>query len=430
MRDLLMLAAMTALVPMAILNGFVAFLLWVFVTCMSPHAYMYGFMGSVRYAFVFATLSLGLLLLGRVKERGAFIWDKSTILIILFVLHAILSSLFSMQPNPIVAFRLEFFLKGMVLALAAPFFLTSRWRIHITLIILIASLGFHGILDGLKMVASGGSHMIHGIPRSTLSDNNLYAVGIVMVLPLTLYLAKYSEHRIARWVALAVFGLCVMTVLGSNSRGGFVALAVLGVWYWFTSQRKIASLAFIALVAIGILQIAPERWFDRIETIKDAAEDVSFLGRVAAWKVSVNIANDNPILGGGFHAVENQWIWNTYKDASNFIPIIVPDITAKAAHSNYFQVLGDLGYIGLFLFLAILGTAFFTRGQIKRLCSTAHVDLKWAADLATALNLSLVAFMAGGAGVSLAYFELVYLMIILLAIIYRTVSNESKVKAY
>lgn len=420
-----MLAAMLAFVPMAIMNAFVAFLLWVYVTSMSLHAYMYGFMGQVRYAFIFAALSLGLLLLGRVKDRGSFIWNKSTVLLLLFMFHAILSAVFSLQPNPNVAFRLEFFLKGMVLALAAPFFLTTQWRIHVMLVVLVASLGFHGVIDGLKMIASGGSHIIHGIPRSTLSDNNLYAVGMVMLLPITLYLAKYSAHRIAKWTAITVFALCVMTVLGSNSRGGFLALAILGAWYWITSPRKLVSSVVVACIAIGVVQFAPERWFDRIETIKDAAEDQSFLGRVAAWKVSVNIANDNPIFGAGFHAVENQWIWNKYKDADNIIPVVVPDIIAKAAHSNYFQVLGDLGYVGFFIFLALLSTAFITRWEIKRYCSEAKVDKKWAVDLATSLNLSIVAFMAGGAGVSLAYFELVFLMVILMAIVYRTIRDEN-----
>jgi hypothetical protein len=41
----------------------------------------------------------------------------------------------------------------------------------------------------------------------------------------------------------------------------------------------------------------------------------------------------------------------------------------------------------------------------------------WASDLSTAITLSLVAYMAGGAGVSLAYFELVYLQIVMLSII-------------
>lgn len=425
MRDLLMLGVMLGMVPMAFMNGFVAFLLWTYMNVMSPQLYLYGFMISFRYSFVFAALALGALLLGRVKDRGRFLIDTSTVLIMVFVTHATLSALFSMQPNFNVVIREQFFVKGMALALTAPFFLTSRWRIHMTLIVLVAGLGFHGIMDGLKVIASGGGHQVQGILNSTLSDNNLFALGMVMLLPLCLYLAKYSEHRVARWASLGTFGLCVMTVLGSNSRGGFVALAILGFWYWVTSPRKLLSAVFIVIVATGIVQFAPERWFDRIETIKDAGSDQSFLGRVAAWKISVNIANDHPIFGAGFDATQMQWIWEKYKHTPNFINIEIPEMLPKAAHSNYFQVLGDLGYIGLLIFLALLASAFATSRKIKRLAKSASGDNAWAVDLSTAITLSLVAFMAGGAAVSLAYFEFAYLLIVMLSIIRRVLEQQA-----
>lgn len=425
-----MLGALMAMIPMAFMNGFVAFLLWVYASVLSPQLYLYGFMQGFRFVFVFAGIALLLLWMRKVQDRGRFVPDATSVVLLLFVIHTILSSIFSIQPNPAVWFRLDIFLKGIVLAFMAPFFLTSRWRIHVMLIVLVIGLGFHGVVDGLKMIASAGAHNILGIPTSSLSDNNLYALGMVMLLPLILYLAKYSAHRITRWIALIAFSLCVMTVLGSNSRGGFLALAILGIWYWITSPRKILSLVFVAVVAVGVVQFAPERWFERIETIKDAAADQSFLGRVAAWKVSVNIANDNPLLGAGFHAVERQWIWNQYKVTPNIISSVVPQIPAKAAHSNYFQVLGDLGYIGLILFLALLASAFVNRWRIQALAAKSRSDTTWATDLATAINLSLVAFMAGGAGVSLAYFELVYLFIMMLPAIHRILILESaKTKA-
>ena len=424
MRDLLMLGVMLVMLVMAFRSGFVAFLLWVFATVLSPHLYLYGFMQGFRFVFVFAGISLVMLWMQKNKDRGQFTPDATAVVLILFVIHALMSSIFSMQPNPAVWFRLDIFLKGMVLAFMAPFFLTTRWRIHVMLIVMVIGLGFHGVVDGLKMIASAGGHNIYGIPTSSLSDNNLYALGMVMLLPLILYLAKYSAHRFARWTALAAFALCVMTVLGSNSRGGFLALSILGIWYWITSPRKLLSTLFVAIVAVGVVQFAPDRFFERIETIKDAGEDLSFLGRVAAWKVSVNMANDNLLLGGGFNAVERQWIWNLYKDTPNIINYEIPEMTAKSAHSIYFQVLGDMGYIGLLLFLALLGSAFVNRWRIKAVAAKSRRDTAWATDLATGINLSLVAFMAGGAGVSLAYFELVYLFIMLLPAIHRILLRE------
>ena len=221
-----------------------------------------------------------------------------------------------------------------------------------------------------------------------------------------------------KWAYLGGFALCILAVLGSNSRGGFLALSVLGLWYWLTSPRKLVSAIFVAIVAAGVVNFAPDRWFERIATIKEAGDDQSFMGRVAAWKVSVNIANDHPVFGGGFDATQVSAIWDQYKTAPNFIDIEIPaSISYKAAHSNYFQVMGDLGYVGLFLFLSLLASAYITRWQIKGLVKRLPGNNAWASDLSTAITLSLVAYMAGGAGVSLGYFELVYLQIVMLSIV-------------
>lgn len=429
MRDLLVFGLMLAWVPMAFMSVFVAFLLWVFVSLVSPQLYLYGFMADFRYAFLFAGIALGLLFLGRLKNRGTFILDKITIILMIFVAHAIVSAILAINSNPWIPFRLETFLKGMALALVAPLFITSRWRLHLTIVVLIAGLGFHGLLDGLKVIASGGAHNVRGIPGGPLGDNNLMAVGMVMILPLCLYMIKRSARNLAKWIFIGVFILLVLTIVGSNSRGGFLALAVVGIWYWITSQSKMMSAIFLAVVTAGVIHVAPERWFERVSTIKTAAEDQSFLGRVAAWKVSINIANTNPIFGGGFDATQAKPIWDMHKHTPNIIDYQIPEgIDYKAAHSIYFQVLGDMGYVGLLIFLALLAAAFVTRWEIKGLVKSDPARNSWASDLATALTLSLVAFMAGGGGVSVAYFEVAHFQIVLLAVLKRLVEEQSTQK--
>lgn len=411
------------LVPMAFMDGFVAFLLWIFTTVMSPGNYLYGFMLSFRYVFVFAGIAVLLLMLGRVKDRGKFQWNASTVLLFLFVTHGMLSAAFALQPNPLLEIRVETFWKGMALALMAPFFLSSRWRIHLTLVVLALGLGLHAVVDGLKVLASGGAHNVIGVPNSSLTDNNLYALGMAMLLPLLMYLYRYSAVKYAKWAAAAGVVLTILTIIGTNSRGGFLALAVLGFWYWMISPRKLVSLLLVAALAFGAMQVAPDRWFDRIESIQTASEDDSFMNRVAAWRVSMSIANDHPVLGGGFNAVQNFWIWDEYKERPSLFTIDMSRYTPKAAHSIYFQVLGDLGYVGLSIFLALLASAFYARSRVKSIVVKAGRGW-WALDLSNAGCLALVAFMAAGGGVSLAYFELVYFLIVMLSVLPSVLAAE------
>lgn len=405
-----MFGIMLGLVPMAFMDGFVAFLLWIFTTVMSPANYLYGFMQGFRYVFVFAGIAVLLLIIGRMKDRGTLVWSISTVLLLLFIVHGFISAAFGLQPNSLLAIRVETFWKGMALAFMAPFFLSNRWRIHMTIVVLALGLGLHAVVDGLKVVASGGAHNVVGVPNSSLTDNNLYAVGMAMLLPLLMYLYRYSAIRYAKWAAAAGAVLTIMTIIGTNSRGGFLALVVVGLWYWLMSHRKLLAMVVVCIVTVGVVHFAPERWFDRVDTIQNATEDPSFMNRVAAWRVSMSIANDNPVLGGGFNAVQNYWIWDEYKGRPSLFNVDMSLYTPKAAHSIYFQILGDLGYVGLLLFLSLMTSVFVMRLRVKSMVKQLGRG-QWALDLSNSICLAIVAFMAGGAGVSLAYFELVYFLI-------------------
>jgi probable O-glycosylation ligase (exosortase A-associated) len=80
------------------------------------------------------------------------------------------------------------------------------------------------------------------------------------------------------------------------------------------------------------------------------------------------------------------------------------------AHSIYFEVLGEHGFVGLALFL-LLGlmtwrTASSIIGQAR-----GHPEKRWAADLAAMVQVSLVGYAAGGAFLGLAYFDFYYTLI-------------------
>ena len=129
------------------------------------------------------------------------------------------------------------------------------------------------------------------------------------------------------------------------------------------------------------------------------------------------MALSNPIFGGGFHAVQVQGIWDQFKAAPSllgFLNLPVPEFSAKAAHSIYFEVLGDMGFVGLFIFMAILLYGIRARFLIKRQLRYMGTQWLWARDMADMLMLGIIAYMAGGAAVSLAYFEVIYMVVMLM----------------
>ncbi|WP_180126256.1 putative O-glycosylation ligase, exosortase A system-associated [Rhodoferax sp. BLA1] len=426
MRDMVMFLAMLGMVPMAIMNGFVAFLFWGYTTVLTPAHYLYGFMLGVRFNFIFAAVALGLLFLGKTGTKGTKLKLSATYwLLLAFFIHASLSTLFALRPNPMLAIRYEDFVKGFAFTLAIPFFVRDRAGIHALLVMLALGLGLHGVVEGLKFIASGGGHRMNGIGNSSLTDNNLFAVGMVIVLPILLYFSTVFNNKYSKIAAIIGALLTILTIIATNSRGGFLALSVLGLWYFVGSRRKGLALLGVLAGVVIIFLAAPDSWFDRVSSIQTADEDLSFMNRVAAWKVSAALGLANPVFGAGFSAIQNFWIWEIYKDMPSFFSMDMSQYSTLVAHSVYFQVLGDMGFIGLFLFLALLASSYFNRRSItQKIKKFDRPDLIWARDMADAIFLSLLGYMVGGAGVSLTYYEVVYILICLMSVLHTVVDAQ------
>lgn len=85
-----------------------------------------------------------------------------------------------------------------------------------------------------------GQYRVQGLPNTILEDNNHLGTALATVLPLILYLRTQAQRAIVRHGLLALFVLGIIAVLGTHSRGAFVALVVFAGFFWL---RSIASLS-------------------------------------------------------------------------------------------------------------------------------------------------------------------------------------------
>ena len=91
-----------------------------------------------------------------------------------------------------------------------------------------------------------------------------------------------------------------------------------------------------------------------------------------------------------------------------------------AAHSIYFQVLGEHGFVGLFLFLGIGVATWLAARDLIRI-GRLHAQHKWAADLGAMVQVSMIGYGSAGAFLSLAYFDLPYNVMIMAVVAQRLV---------
>lgn len=425
MRDLMVLGAMLLMLPLALSSAFSAYLLWCWAGVIALDNYLYGFMQLRPYVQIFAITTLVLILIKRDPSRTPFKLTPTSLIYILIGVHALFVATFALDG---LSRNWEIFsniVKTLLFCLLMPILATDRRRIHALVVAFAIGLSFHGILDGLKFILSGGSHIARGMPK--FGDNNYLAMLLVSIIPLFLYLYKYTIDKRVKAGFLTTVVLIVLAVIATRSRGGLVTLVAVGFWMLWHSKRKFVGISALVLCAAIVTVMAPADWTERMSTIESAESDSSFMTRVAVWKKSTAIALDHPILGAGFYAVQSPATFNKYRYSQGLMGFIdTPDPFGYAAHSIYFQVMGDMGFLGFFIYLGMLANAFTTRREIIRLSKNIPGETMWATDLAQMLTASIIAFMVGGALLSAAYFETIFIVIAMLESIKQILSNKKK----
>jgi probable O-glycosylation ligase (exosortase A-associated) len=173
---------------------------------------------------------------------------------------------------------------------------------------------------------------------------------------------------------------------------------------WFRSAKKVVSGVFMGAAAVSLIAFMPSSWESRMSTIESFQSDNSAMGRIEAWKMTINLAN-RQFFGGGFEIYR-----------PDIYALFAPDsLQQQGAHSIYFSVLGEHGYLGLFLFLGIWALAFRLANQIRREAKQ-RKETQWLHNLASMCQVSLVGYLVGGAFLSLAYFDLPYNILVVLVV--------------
>jgi len=411
MRDLVLLLAVAGLVPAALFSPLCGVLTWAWVAFMSPHRQVYGIATSVPFNMIVAAITI----FGLIASREKLKWknDASIILIILFTAWFLLTTVFSLTGSASWVF-FDRHWKTMLFAVLIFLVIDRRTRLHAFVLIVIASLAYYGIKGGGFVLLLGGGDRVWGPPGTEIADNNHLALALVMAIPLLNYARLQLKQRFLRYASMAAMFLMTVAVIGSYSRGGLVGLAVVLFVMFLKTKFKIPIIFVSATIIALAINFMPQEWEDRMSSLRDPLSDASFLGRVEAWEVNLRVALDRPLVGGGFQAPQSREVYYTYK----------PDAEKpRAAHSLYFQVLGEHGFVGLFLFLGICWCALVNASRIRRM--TRHrPQFGWAFDLATMIQVSIVSYMVAGLALSMAYYDVFYAMVALLAAMKRTVEQS------
>ena len=396
MRDLLITLMVFGAIPFILKRPHIGILVWSWLGYMNPHRFAYGFAYNMPFAQItFLAMFAGMLFS---KEKKTFPVNSVTIVWAMFIAWAMIATIFATNMDGAQE-ELNRFIKIQIAVACTLMLMTNKERIIQLVWVIVLSLGFYGFKGGIFSIATGMQYKVNGARDSFYSGNNEAALALLMIIPLIYFLKLHSKSKYIRLFLLLTLFLCAVSVIASYSRGAFLAgmVTMLFLWLGMAAKPKMISAAVVLSMIVAAAPFVPEKWYDRMNTIETYEEDSSAMGRVNAWTMAFNMANDRPLVGGGLRAFTTE---NFYKYAP------VPD-DHHDAHSIYFEVLGEMGYVGLFLFLLLWLLVYLqAKAVIKE--TKNNNEHKWMADLTKMTQVSLIAFLTGGAFLGLAFSDLPY----------------------
>jgi len=408
MRDLFLAPLLLAILFQTFRTPSAGVLGWTWLTLMTPQKLIWGMLSSAPLNLILALATLVMVVFTRDKKKLPA--GMTSTLWITFMVFMTMTTIFAIVPSH--SWELwNRVVKVMLLGLLVPMLMSTQRRIHALVWVIAMCLGYFGVKGGLfTMLTGSGGHVV-GPPDSQLIDNNNLALALCMSLPLMNYLRLQTGNMLVRHGLLAGMVATTFGALGTFSRGGMIGLSVMAGYLWWKSPRKFSLALAVLAVVIPAYLFMPASWYDRVGTLKDASSQTTFLTRYDAWKVNFNIAMARPFTGGGFASSDNSEVYRQYSYGKSFYLDPQTGLTGgHAAHSIYFQVLGDHGFLGFGLYFSLQLSSLFLLRRVRK-AARKIPDLAWAADLSSMMQVSYLAFFISGAALSMAYYDLIYLFI-------------------
>lgn len=393
MRDMLFLLVLFAVSAYALKRPWIGVLGWTLISIMNPHKAMYQAANFPVAATIGGATLLGLFL---TRDRKKMVWTPELVLFAVFSLWMTVNLLFTVNLESSLSMW-DRVMKINFMILVTIYLLHTRRQIMALAWVLVFSLGWYGVKGGIFTIATGGNYRVWGPVGTFIEGNNELALALIMCVPLMQFLRMRFTRAWQKHAMTVAMLLTAFAALGSHSRGALLAIAAMAAVLWTRSKSKLLSGIVILVAAAGLLAFMPAEWTQRMQTIETYQQDASAMGRINAWHMAWNLAVDRLPVGAGY-SIYTPYFFSMYAPNPHDV---------HAAHSIYFQVLGEQGFIGLGLMLTMWGLCWRTLTRVRKRARQ-RPETEWVADLASMCQVSLVGYAVGGTFLSLAYFDLPY----------------------
>lgn len=402
MRDLAILCIISGLCVVALLRPWLGVLALAVVGYMHPQGYALGIIKQLPAFEILVFCLLASILISPstrspayLKQRLSILRDWRLILLGLLWLDLLLTSAFSMVP--VIAWPKFFEVSKVFIGLLFTLLLIdTRQKLFYLLVTIALSIALLAMKGGVWAIMTGSLDRVYGPPGSHFYDNNHFAVLTVLNIPLLYLWLRQCADRWVRLFILVLIALSVVAALTSWSRGGLISLSVTAMLIVWHSRRRYLAAPFLILGLLFAFGNLPDEWTERMGTILSFETEGSAVSRLEVWREGIRFAQQRPWVGAG----PNGWFY----------------VASRDWHSAYIEMLAENGVPGLLLWLSLLVGSLIS---LSRLYSTSRMraGLEWAADFSGMLRISLVSYMIGAAFLGLSYWDILYHLLMISALL-------------
>ncbi|MBA2883011.1 putative O-glycosylation ligase (exosortase A-associated) [Desulfosalsimonas propionicica] len=391
--------------------------LYLFFEYVRPQAIWEGLDAYPYWARTFVILAfIGWLF----DTKRQFVWTKITTGVCAFMFLIAMSSFTAYWP----ATSWENFMKSfnwVVIFFVLTQTVTTRQRFYIMLLIFFLAsfkLSQHGAIVFAKRGFSFASWGIRG-PQGFFENPGELAIQMVVFAPIALFFIQGIREHLKRWQVYALYLMPVtaaLTTLGTNTRGGQLALAAQVLALISVTKHRFKMLLAVALIAIIGFQLLPPEQKERFENI---GKDSTSIQRLLYWENGWQMMKDHPLLGVGY--------FNFIPYYNRYYPedLVLSYRRGKGAelpHNIIIQVGTDTGFAGLAVYMGLIAAAFFRMRRIGKEAEKAGDT--FISNLCKGMNLSLLGFFVAGQFVTVAYYPYLWIHLVFVTAIYTFWQKE------
>lgn len=412
MKDLFFLVFIAYVLLLGLKRPFLWVLLYAYIDILAPQRIGYSIITSLPLSLIaFAAAFGGWLVIDR-KEGARFTLRQGLMLSLLgYCWWTTRNADFPVDALT----KWDWVWKALLFAIFLPLTITTRARIEGLALSLVLSVAMIVIATGLKVVTGGGGYGELNFfvdDNSGIYESSTLATVAIGMIPLLWWLVRYGTIFPKHWTvtafAAALTFAALLVPVGTEARTGLLCIAALAVLLLRYTRRRLAFIAGAGVLGLLALPFLPQSYYDRMATITQPGGDESASTRMAVWEWTYDYAKANP-LGGGFDAYRSNRFTYTMpvtKTEGNTTSVTYTQVEdkARAYHSSVFEMLGEQGWPGLFMWLMLHFTGMWQMERLQRRWKKAADEAtRWIAPMAATLQMSAIIYLVGALFQGIAY---------------------------